>query len=78
MTRLYTFEVYDTGDERGLGGSLLDAPKASTPNDMRIIIALCCSLVLRHGVNIDPEIEKCLAHILKEIGLIEQRRWVVN
>lgn len=70
--RIYVFRL---SGESGKGGAevyLLNAPEASTPDDLRVIIAYCATLILRYGKDVDPAIVEHLEHMLAAIGLAEQ------
>lgn len=71
QSRIYTFRINEH-DDKEIEACLLDGPELSRPNDFRVIIALCCSLVLRYGTDVDPKVIKKLEHILSETDLSER------
>lgn len=69
----YVFGIKGNLDStEGMESLVLEAPANSTPNDFRVIISLCCTLILRYGANLDPETIASIRRIQQETGLIER------
>ena len=73
-SRVYVFNIEDNNDcDEGAEASL-NIPKRQDvcANDFRVIIALCCTLILRCGRNLDPKVVKKVKQILLETDLTER------